>query len=173
MSKAASSRFQHTPRLAPPPVDATIAEETIWAGDIFVSEKQVRITTVLGSCVAVCLFDSLRCFGGMNHYLLPTPGTSGRHGEWSIRELYQRMLSLGSRPRNLQAKVFGGGSPLALANDITAVGAANARIAFETLKSLRVAITGESVGGNAGMRLYFENWSGLALVRQHQGRTEP
>ncbi len=173
MSKTAPSHFQHTPRLAPPPVAAAIAEETIWAGDIFVSEKQVRITTVLGSCVAVCLFDSLRCFGGMNHYLLPSPGNNGRHGEWSIQELYQRMLALGSRPRNLQAKVFGGGSPLALANDIAAVGAANARIAFDTLKSLRVAITGESVGGNAGMRLYFENWSGLALVRQHQGRTEP
>jgi len=173
MSKAAPSRFQHTPRLAPPPVAAAIGEETIWAGDIFVSDKQVRITTVLGSCVAVCLFDGLRCFGGMNHYLLPSPGNNGRHGDWSIRELYQRMLNLGSRPRNLQAKVFGGGSPLALANDIAAVGSENARIAFETLKSLRVAITGESVGGNAGMRLYFENWSGLALVRQHQGRTEP
>ncbi len=173
MSNAVPTRSQHTPRLAPPPVAATIGEETIWAGDIFVSEKQVRITTVLGSCVAVCFFDSLRCFGGMNHYLLPSPGTNGRHGEWSIRELYQRMIALGSRPRNLQAKVFGGGSPLALANDIAAVGAANARVAFDTLNSLRVGITGESVGGNAGMRLYFENWSGLALVRQHQGRTEP
>lgn len=172
MSQKASTPFRHTPRLAPPPVANEVAEETIWAGDIFVSDKQVRITTVLGSCVAVCLFDSLRCFGGMNHYLLPSPGTNGRHGEWSIRELYRRMLNLGSRPRNLQAKVFGGGSPLALANDITAVGSENARVAFDTLKDLHVAITAESVGGIAGMRLYFENWSGLALVRQHQGRTE-
>jgi chemotaxis protein CheD len=130
------------------------------------------MTTVLGSCVSVCLFDSLHCFGGMNHYLLPSPGEGGRHGEWSIRELYQRMLALGSRPRNLQAKVFGGGSPLALANDISAVGAANVRVAFDTLGKLRVSVIGESVGGNAGMRLYFENWSGLALVRPHRGRNE-
>ena len=173
MSKPTADRFHHVPRLAPPPVASEVGEETIWAGDIFVSEKQIRITTVLGSCVAVCLFDSLRCFGGMNHYLLPSPGNNGRHGEWSIRELYQRMLALGSRPRNLQAKVFGGGSPLALVNDFSAVGPCNARVAFETLEKLRVSIAGESVGGNSGMRLYFENWSGLALVRPHRERSTP
>jgi len=173
MSSQKAARFQHVPRLAPPPVADEVGEETLWAGDILVSDKRIRMTTVLGSCVSVCLFDSLRCFGGMNHYLLPSPGEGGRHGEWSIRELYQRMLALGSRPRNLQAKVFGGGSPLALANDVSAIGAANARVAFDTLGKLRVSVVGESVGGNAGMRLYFENWSGLALVRPHRGRSEP
>jgi len=173
MSSHQASRFQHVPHLAPPPVADEVGEETLWAGDILVSEKRIRMTTVLGSCVSVCLFDSLRCFGGMNHYLLPSPGEGGRHGEWSIRELYDRMLALGSRPRNLQAKVFGGGSPLALANDVSAVGAANARVAFDTLGKLRVSIVGKSVGENAGMRLYFENWSGLALVRPHRGRSEP
>jgi len=173
MSSDKAERFQHVPHLTPPPVADEVGEETLWAGDILVSDKRIRMTTVLGSCVSVCLFDSLRCFGGMNHYLLPSPGEGGRHGEWSIRELYQRMLALGSRPRNLQAKVFGGGSPLALANDVSAIGAANARVAFDTLGKLRVSVVGESVGGNAGMRLYFENWSGLALVRPHRGRSEP
>ena len=172
MNKKAPTQFRHMPRLAPPPVASEVGEETLWAGDIVVSDKRIRMTTVLGSCVSVCLFDSLRCFGGMNHYLLPTPGASGRHGEWSIRELYQRMLNLGSRPRNLQAKVFGGGSPLALANDASAVGPENARVAFATLSDLRVVVVGESVGSNSGMRLYFENWSGLVLVRPHKGRTE-
>jgi chemotaxis protein CheD len=150
-----------------------VGEVTLWAGDIFVSEKPIRMTTVLGSCVAVCLYDNLHCFGGMNHFLLPSVGEGGRHGAWSIRELYQRMLNLGSRPRNLQAKIFGGGSPLALANDASAVGPANARVAFETLLNLRVNVIGDSVGGNAGMRIYFENWSGLVLVRPHRERNAP
>jgi chemotaxis receptor (MCP) glutamine deamidase CheD len=83
------------------------------------------------------------------------------------------MLDLGSRPRNIQAKVFGGGSPLALANETSAVGPENARVAFDTLSELSVAVVSESVGGNTGMRLYFENWSGLVLVRPHRGRNEP
>jgi chemotaxis protein CheD len=161
-----------THRLAPPPVADEVRDEALWAGDILVSKERIRMTTVLGSCVTVCLFDTLHCFGGMNHFLLPTPGESGRHGEWSIRELYRRMTALGSRPRNLQAKVFGGGSPLAFANESSSVGADNGRVAFDTLESLRVEVAGQSVGGNAGMRLYFENWTGLVLVRPHRTRSE-
>jgi len=165
--------FRHVPRLAPPPVESEVGEETLWAGDILVSEKRIRMTTVLGSCITVCLFDSLHSFGGMNHYLLPGPGEGGKHGEWSIRELHQRMLNLGSHPRNLQAKVFGGGSPLTLANEISAVGPDNARVAFETLAKLGIPVASQNVGGNYGRRIYFENWSGLVLVRPHRERTEP
>jgi chemotaxis protein CheD len=172
MSNNKAAHFRHVPRLTPPPVADEVSEETLWAGDILVSDERIRMTTVLGSCVSVCLFDRLRCYGGMNHFLLPSPGEGGRHGEWSIRELYQRMLALGSHPRNLQAKVFGGGSPLALANDSTAVGPANARVAFATLCKLGVNVVGESVVENSGMRIYFENWSGLVLARSHRERGE-
>jgi len=172
MSNQAATHFHHVPHLAPPPVAAEVSEETLWAGDILVSDKRIRMTTVLGSCVSVCLFDRLRCYGGMNHFLLPSPGEGGRHGEWSIRELYLRMLDLGCLPRNIKAKVFGGGSPLALANDFSAVGPANARVAFDTLCKLGVIVVGESVVGNSGMRLYFENWTGLVLVRSHRERSE-
>lgn len=168
MSKHQPTHQRHTPRLQPPPISSEIGEETIWAGDILVSKNRIRMTTVLGSCVTVCLFDSLHCYGGMNHYLLPSVGSDGRHGDWSIRELHQRMLNLGSRPRNLQAKVFGGGSPLAFNNESSGVGADNARVAFETLADLKISIVSECVGGNSGMRLYFENWSGLVLVRPHR-----
>ncbi len=164
---------RHVPRLQPPPVAADIREETIWAGDILVSKEKVRMTTVLGSCVTVCLFDSLQGYGGMNHYLLPSPGSDGRHGGWSIRELVQRMLGLGSKPRNLQAKVFGGGSPLSFSDESSGVGADNARVAFETLADLKLSVVSECVGGNAGMRLYFENWSGLVLVRPHREGRQP
>ena len=168
MSKHGHAPRRHTPRLLPPPVSFEIREETIWAGDILVSKERIRMTTVLGSCVTVCLFDSLHCFGGMNHYLLPSPGADGRHGDWSIREMHQRMLNLGSRPHNLQAKVFGGGSPLTFANESSGVGSDNARVAFETLAELKVPVASECVGCNSGMRLYFENWSGLVLVRPHR-----
>ncbi|MFT3867988.1 MAG: chemotaxis protein CheD [Nibricoccus sp.] len=172
MSKLRPGNPRHTPRLLPPSVGSEIREETIWAGDILVSKEQIRMTTVLGSCVTVCLFDSLHCYGGMNHYLLPSPGSDGRHGEWSIRELHQRMLNLGSRPRNLQAKVFGGGSPLAFVNESSGVGPDNARVAGETLADLKIPVVSECVGGNSGMRIYFENWSGLVLVRSHrEGRS--
>jgi chemotaxis protein CheD len=156
------------PRILLPPVAGDIGEETLWAGDISASKKRIRMTTVLGSCVSVCLFDLVGRFGGMNHYLLPSAGQDGRHAEWSIRELFRRMVDLGSKPRNLQAKAFGGGSPLAFANESSAVGPENARVALETLAELGIPVLGERLGGNSGMRLYFENWSGVVLVRPHR-----
>lgn len=159
---------RHVPRLLLPPVDSDIKEEILWAGDIVVSRERIRMTTVLGSCISVCLFDSASRFGGMNHYLLPSPGPDARHAEWSIRALHQRMVELGCRLSCLQAKVFGGGSPLAMANESVAVGPENARVAFDVLSQLKVPIVGERLGGNHGMRVYFENWSGTAFVRSHR-----
>lgn len=163
-----STHHRHVPRMLLPPTSGEVKEETIWAGDILVSKERIRMTTVLGSCVSVCLFDLIGHFGGMNHYLLPSPGNDGKHGEWSIREMCNQMLCLGCKLTNLRAKVFGGGSPLAFANEATAVGPENARIAFGTLAELGIPVVSERLGGNSGMRLYFENWSGVALVRPHR-----
>ncbi len=33
--------------------------------------ESAAVTTILGSCVAVCLWDESHGIGGMNHYLLP------------------------------------------------------------------------------------------------------
>lgn len=165
-------RHRHVPRLLLPPVTGDIREETLWAGDIVVSKERIRMTTVLGSCISVCLFDTAAGFGGMNHYLLPSPGNDGRHGEWSIRELFGQMLDLGARPSCVHAKVFGGGSPLAVTNEAAAVGPENARLAFAILADLNLPVVSERVGGHHGMRVYFENWSGAAFVRPHRNERQ-
>ena len=43
----------------------------IHVGQIHVDTSPSAISTVLGSCVAVCLYDTKLGMGGMNHYLLP------------------------------------------------------------------------------------------------------
>ncbi|HON11080.1 MAG TPA: chemotaxis protein CheD, partial [Chitinispirillaceae bacterium] len=40
-------------------------------GYIYISRQQETIQTVLGSCVAVCLWDQSQKCGGMNHFLYP------------------------------------------------------------------------------------------------------
>ena len=39
--------------------------------------KDIVLSTILGSCVAVCMYDPVQNVGGLNHYLLPHDGTSG------------------------------------------------------------------------------------------------
>ncbi|MBF0293291.1 MAG: chemotaxis protein CheD, partial [Nitrospinae bacterium] len=41
-------------------------------GEIAVTKQPSVIATLLGSCVAVCLYNTKGQYGGMNHYMLPT-----------------------------------------------------------------------------------------------------
>ena len=151
-----------------PPEELVFGEAILWAGDLVVSRSPVRMSTVLGSCVSVCLYDPQRQFGGMNHYLVPRGGQTAIHGEWATARLVERMRQLGSQPDDLQGKVFGGGSPLKLVNETYAVGEENVRVAREVLAGFSIPIVAERVGHGAGIRLFFENWTGVVWLRPHE-----
>jgi chemotaxis protein CheD len=152
------------------PAPEVIAEVSIWSGQFAVAEVPTRLNTVLGSCIAVCLFDRHRRIGGMNHYLIPTGGSDGRHGDWSTPELIKNLLASGSRSAHLEAKIFGGANPLVLANKDTAVGPANEAMARRILEQHRIPIIAAHTGANVGMRIIFESWTGTVWVRPQASR---
>jgi chemotaxis protein CheD len=86
----------------------------IHVGQIHVDSAPHAISTVLGSCVAVCLYDSTLGIGGMNHYLLPFWNGNGlqspKFGNIAIPKLIESMMIKGSNPKTMQAKIFGGAS---------------------------------------------------------------
>lgn len=79
------------------------------------------IATLLGSCVAVCLWDPETKVGGMNHFMLPrrSPGRDSNDfdsllcGDYAMEALLNAMLGRGARRHRLQAKAFGGGAVVA------------------------------------------------------------
>src|SRR5579872_1849731 len=81
-------------------------------GQLHVSADPCQIRTILGSCVAICLWDSCRRVGGMNHFLLPASRegqpASHRYADVATRTLLEKLKSLGCRQVNLRAKIFGG-----------------------------------------------------------------
>lgn len=147
--------------------EVTFSEAMLWAGDLVVASSPVRMSTVLGSCVSVCLFDPTRRFGGMNHFLVPRGGSTAIHGEWSTTRLIDRMRQLGSPIDALQSKVFGGGCPLKLADESYAVGTENVVVARQVLAAHGIPIVAERVGHGAGVRLFFENWTGVVWLKAH------
>jgi chemotaxis protein CheD len=158
----------------PPPAEAVLfGEATLWAGDLFAEAEPVRVSTVLGSCVSVCLYDPSRRFGGMNHYLVPRGGRRLIHGDLATATLIERMEKLGADVGALQAKVFGGGSPLKLENEALAIGAENVAVAREVLGAFGIPIVAEKVGHGAGVRLFFENWTGVVWLRAHEAGKMP
>ena len=119
-------------------------------------DPELCLTTLLGSCVATCVWDSQRNIGGMNHYLLP--GHSGsdqslvRYGVNAMELLINGLLKVGCHKLDLQAKVFGGAQMLHAGSTI---GTENGQFAQDFLRAEGIAIVGGSLGGKRGRRLRF------------------
>jgi Chemotaxis protein; stimulates methylation of MCP proteins len=134
-----------------------------------VSDPNVVLSTILGSCVAACLRDPVAGVGGMNHFLLPgsaTPGSGGgdatRYGVHLMELLINGLLKQGARRDRLEAKVFGGAKTIATFSN---VGEQNAEFAMKFLQDEGIKVVGGSTGGEHGRKL--EYWPVSGRARQY------
>lgn len=136
-------------------------------GELHAAAQPTAITTILGSCVAVCLFDPRLGVGGMNHYLLADPvrrERSNRFGSVAIEALFEALERLGASPRGLRAKVFGGAAVLGARPGRT-LGDENVALAVSALEARSVPIVAGDVGGARGRKVVFHTDGGDAFVR--------
>jgi chemotaxis protein CheD len=128
---------------------------------------------VLGSCIAVFLWDFRLRLGGMNHFLLPTAPSLGerntRHGDVAMDALADMLKELGSSLRGLTAHVFGGAHILPGAPASAHLGERNASMALHWLERARVAVATVDVGGNQARRVEFSIAEGVTTVRKLGG----
>jgi chemotaxis protein CheD len=127
-------------------------------GYIFMPTEPTVVSTVLGSCVAVILWDRKRKTGGINHFQLPTckniEKPTARYGDASTLMLIRMMIQDGSKRKHLEAQIFGG----AYNNEISSkdVGRENIRIARRVLASHGIRVVSEDVGGERGRKIIFD-----------------
>jgi chemotaxis protein CheD len=145
------------------------ASTFIHVGQIHVDRSPSAISTVLGSCVAVCLYDNTLGIGGMNHYLLPFWNGNGlqspKFGNVSIPKLIETMMSKGSTSRTIEAKIFGGASMNIGASESMMIGQKNILVAKEILKEYNITIVAEDVGGQNGRKIQFDLEQGKVLLK--------
>jgi chemotaxis protein CheD len=137
-------------------------------GQITVCLDSTVLSTVLGSCVAVCVWDCKLQIGGMSHFLLPhhlgrRHGEPGRFGELAVSILIERMTEFGSRAGSLQAKLFGGAA-LSGTSQARALGTKNVEVARQALAARGIPVVSEEVGGERGRKLIFATDDGEAWV---------
>lgn len=141
----------------------------LFPSNIKVSGKHLYIHTILGSCVAVCMYDEKTGIGGMNHYMLPVWNGTGlatpKYGNIAIQRLYENMLQSGASAANIKAKVFGGANVLGYENDFHKIGKRNIGLAFQKLEELGVEVVSYSVGGNRGRKIIFDTSDGVIRQR--------
>lgn len=144
---------------------------TVVQGEFAVSaDPQVIMSTLLGSCIAVCLHDGSHQIGGMNHFLLASTQEDAsrdlKYGVNAMELLINRLLRKGADRSLLEAKIFGGARMTQHSRDI---GGSNAAFALDFLNKEGIPLRAQSVGGTSARRVQFNPTTGAARQLQVSG----
>lgn len=158
MSRAQVVRPEDVPRV------------TIHIGGLHTSRAALVLDTVLGSCIATCLYDPVAGVGGMNHFMLPEgidPGNpnSTRYGVHAMELLISELMKQGGHRKRFQAKVFGGGHVLKLRESLDGVPQRNIQFARRFLDAEQIPIAKEDVGGYQPRRVVFHTHTSRVFVK--------
>ena len=144
----------------------------LYPGTLFAQREPHLVTTVLGSCVAVCLWDPVARIGGINHYLLPLWNGDGlptpKYGNIAISKLVEKIADCGGSPYRLIAKLFGGASMWHSSPGLYQVGERNIALAQTQLAEMKIQIAAADLGGNVGRKVIFDTGTGAAMMRRQQ-----
>jgi len=163
--------FEHLHRYWDPTQACMIVK--VLPGEFYVSTHEELVTTVLGSCVSVCIHDPRTGIGGMNHFLLPEPaggadswsatvGRAARYGSDAMEQLINTMLTAGCMRADLQLKVFGGGRVLTQLSDI---GQRNIEFVKSYIAAEKLNLCASDLGDVYPRQIQFFPHSGRARVR--------
>ena len=134
---------------------------TIIQGEFCVANQpDVLIGTLLGSCIAICLHDTLARLGGMNHFLLGEPldhervgvADMSRYGVHAMELLINEMMKKGAARSRLKAHVYGGANIVA---GLGQIGSSNAAFARKFIATEGIAIGRTDLGGTKARRVEF------------------
>ena len=148
---------------------------TIFPGELYVTKSHELITTLLGSCIAVCMRDRFNHIGGMNHFKLPKPdknvasAQNANYGIYAMELLINEILKNGGKRQHLECSVFGGGSVAdSLRSDI---GGKNIEFVMQFLKDEHVSVIHKDVGHKSAQQVYFHPLSGNINSVVKDGKT--
>lgn len=137
-------------------------------GEYFVSNEDIVIMTVLGSCISACIWDGKVRAGGMNHFMLPDGDSAdgfGRYGSYAMELLINEMLKKGARRESMQAKVFGGAQVMAGFTTMN-VGERNTKFVLDYLSTERIPVVSQDVLDIHPRKVCFFPTTGKALVKR-------
>ncbi len=147
-------------------------------GEMYITEKPTLVSTVLGSCVSVTMFNPRLKIGAICHGLLPTYKAKilcsssieeYKYVNSSIAKMIKKYEAYGVRNRELEVKIFGGSEMMHNnpgVSPIVSIGIQNVQAAIQTIKSKGLSAIVTNVGGVAGRKLVFNTQTGEVFMKQ-------
>lgn len=154
------------PHAAPPQ-----RRHSVMQGESQVSnDPNMVLTTILGSCIACCLYDPRAKVGGMNHFLLPLPpqsapddiGAAQRYGLYAMELLVNEMLKAGAHRSFMRARLYGGAN---MHSGMRNIGLDNSHFAQQFLAADGIELAFCDTGGTSARRLDFQPVTGRIRCR--------
>jgi chemotaxis protein CheD len=144
-------------------------------GEVFVSKEKGILKCILGSCVAVIMYDGKNKVGGISHILLPfskkinSEGDNFKFANKAVQKLYDEMLKNGGERNNIVAYIYGGAVMFENYKSklLADIGSKNIEFAENELKKLEIPYFIKDVGGNYGRRIEFDLNSGKITVKKY------
>ncbi|WP_293369666.1 chemoreceptor glutamine deamidase CheD, partial [Nevskia sp.] len=140
-------------------------------GEYIVTDRDVMLVTVLGSCVSACIRDPLAGVGGMNHFMLPdlenggAANESARYGSYAMEMLINEILKRGGSRSRLECKVFGGGAVLA-GFTVSNVGQRNGKFVLRYLAMEGLSVAAQDLYDTCPRRVHYFPLTGRVLVKR-------
>ncbi len=144
-------------------------------GEFYVSDSDIVITTVLGSCISACIFDSQARIGGLNHFMLPAGAQgedlyrSSRYGLFAMEQLVNELMKHGCQRENMQIKLTGGGDMM---GGITSIGQQNIDFILQYIKDEGLSVLAKDLGGDQARRVAYFPTEGRMLVNKLDHRDD-
>ena len=152
------------------PEECAVREVTLYLGDVHAASEPTLVKTLLGSCIAVCLYDPVRAVGGMNHFMLPRgtdgEGASPRFGVPAMERLIGDLEDVGGARPRFVAKVFGGAHVLEGEDSSRSVSKRNIAFVRTFLEARGIPVLAEAVGGSAPRHVRFHTAAGRVLIKR-------
>ncbi len=147
----------------------------ILPGEYYVTKHDEMITTVLGSCISVCIYEQSIGMGGMNHFMLPSSNSmsdsedllsdSFRYGDVAMERMINDLLRNGADKRKIKFKAFGGGQ---IIKQMTSVGERNIRFLRKFMMLEGYKLDAQDLGGIHPRKVNFFPQEGRVLVKKLQ-----
>jgi chemotaxis protein CheD len=152
-----------------------IIEIFLKPGEMHWGDTDTRVRTILGSCVALCLWHPNLKIGGMCHYLLPSRRVrnsdeplDGRYGDEAMEMLMKELEKTHTKPKDYQVKMFGGSNMFSeILKDVNInVGEKNIQKADELVKKYGFNVASKDMGGTEHRSILFDIWNGDVWLKK-------
>lgn len=148
----------------------TLLRKLLLPGEYCITQDPIILETLVGSCVAVCVWNRKNHAAAMNHFILSRPFAPGdkdigRFGSTATDYIIRKLLAIDADPAHYQAKIYGGAAVLKGTENSMEVGENNIKIALDVLHNYRIAVIHTETGGSRGRRIRFNTENNLVECR--------